>query len=330
MRLADWGELGLLDWIRDRAGAAKKRGLVLGIGDDAAVISPQPGKKLLFTTDTLAEGVHFDLKYATPYQLGFKLASVNASDIHAMGGSAGFAAFELTAPATTEKRFVERLFDGILDGLALYGAVLVGGNVSGSRGGLVLTMGLLGYAKNPVKRAGARPGDGIYVTGPLGDSAGGLEILQKMGKPVEIEKGKRAKMGGLSWADMGPLLKRHLIPEAKRPPKNATSMIDISDGLFLDLARVCKESRRGAKIYEDKIPVSDELRNAAKALDLDLFALWSAGGEDYELLYTAPKGKGKDILIGEIIPSGLYLVDREGGERPIGPSGWEHFGYPSP
>lgn len=341
--LSEIGEIPLLDRVRQRF-SSKKAGLFLGIGDDAAALR-RPAGDLLYTSDMMCEGVHFDLKYWTPYQLGFKLVSVNASDIYAMGGKRpAFATFELAASASTTWGFIEKLYDGLGDALALYGAALAGGDVSASTSGLVLGMSMIGTAgPRVVSRAGARTGDGIFVTGPLGDAAAGLELLKRTGRPVNIESGKKpgikVKVKG-AHVRLGPdtalpLLRRHLMPVARRVPEKlvsgkipASAMLDVSDGLLIDLLRLCKESGKGAIIYERAVPLSGALRKASALLGLDPLGLALEGGEDYELLYTARKGSRGSFLIGEITAGGgMYMVSPGGKRRKIGkrPTGYEHF-----
>ncbi|MDA8085508.1 MAG: thiamine-phosphate kinase [Nitrospiraceae bacterium] len=344
--LREAGELALLDWIRERAGKKDKKGgkgiLVAGIGDDAAAFRLAPGKTALATTDMMVEGVHFDTGYFTPYQLGFKLVSVNVSDIYAMGGSPRLAFFTLAAPPETRTAFIKEIFEGVLAALGLYGGRLAGGDLSASPSGLVLDMTVIGDADRIVRRSGARVGDGVFVTGPLGDSACGLVLLREMAAPVRIEKGfqgshwdklkkrLRRPLRSLSPETVKPLIERHLMPVAKRPPVGASAMLDISDGLLLDVSRLCKESAVGVRIYEDKIPISDRMRQAAAALGLDPLALAKTGGEDYELLYAAPLSRdrrrnARGILIGEIVPSGLYMVDALGRTKRFRAAGYEHF-----
>lgn len=345
MRLDQVGELALLDWIRKRAGdkREKGKGLLLGIGDDAAAfkLAGKNGKTALATQDLMAEGVHFDLRYFTPYQLGFKLVSVNVSDIYAMGGAPRLALFAIAAPPETEAAFIKKIFEGVFAALDLYGARLAGGDLSASRSGLVLDMSVIGEAAKVIRRAGAKPGDGVFVTGPLGDSACGREILKRIARPLPIGRAtgggrKKEKISGLlpgwlDWETVKPLVTRHLMPVAKKPPKRASAMLDVSDGLLIDAFRLCKESGVGVKIYEEKIPVSKQMRRAAGALGMDPLAIAKIGGEDYELLYTAPIGprgeKSNDggILIGEIVPSGFYMVEASGKMKRFRPEGYRHF-----
>jgi thiamine-monophosphate kinase len=322
MRLARVGELALLERVRARF-HEKSRDVVAGIGDDAAVLRFAGKKNLLATSDMMLEGVHFDLRLISPFQLGFKLVSVNVSDIYAMGGKPSFVLLDIAAPGDSEDRFIEALFEGVSAGARAYGVFVVGGDISSSREGLVLSATLLGETARPVLRSGARPGDKLYVTGWLGESACGLELLRKIGRPVDFE---RPINRPLKWAVMRPLLKKHLMPEAREPSgfqKAATSMIDLSDGLLMDLFRLCDESRVGVRLYRSRIPLSVETKAAASFLGLDPHGLAAGGGEDYELLFTAPRrSRVKAHFIGEIIGSGRFIVDEHGVEGPMEP---EHF-----
>ncbi|MFA4830437.1 MAG: thiamine-phosphate kinase [Thermodesulfovibrionales bacterium] len=367
MQLSDIGELSLLETIRKRF-AYKSRGIIVGIGDDAAVIKPR-GKKLLITTDMMVERVHFDLSFTTPYQLGFKLVSVNVSDIYAMGGIPHYLLLDIAMNKTTEESFVNSFFDGIQDAIKLYGISLIGGDISSSKNDMVAAASLIGYAEIPVKRSGAKPGDKIYVTGNLGDSACGLELLKRIKQPVHIKrtmqdagcriqdkkdrescimnraskqhlKSKLSKLR-LTWNVIAPLLRRHLMPEARNPKnfvRHATAMLDLSDGLFIDLSRLCNESKVGARIYMKHIPVSRQAKKASSALGLDLFKLAASGGEDYELLFTAPPhppipplirggvGGVKITCIGAITKKGMVAVDKYGKESALKAEGYQHYG----
>jgi thiamine-monophosphate kinase len=326
MRLSEKGELKLVEGIRRRF-PKKSRSVLTGIGDDSAVIKADR-ERMLVTTDMMCEGVHFDLRFVSFHQLGFKLVSVNVSDIYAMAGRPAFALLGIAA-GDIEESSLNGFFNGVSEALKLYGVSLVGGDVSSSVSGIMVSLTLIGYAHKPVLRGGARPGDRIYVTGPLGEAACGLELLKKIGRTVEIEKGRKTGKP-LPWKVIEPLIKRHLMPVARKPGRigrYATSMIDISDGLFIDLGRLAMESGVGARLYKEKIPVSENLIKAASYLGLDPFSLASGGGEDYELLFTAPKGiKVKAIFIGEVTEKGRVLVEEGGLERKIPAEGYQHFG----
>ncbi len=342
--ISSLGELALLDDIRRRF-ARKCRDVRVGIGDDAAVITT-PGESLLITTDMMVEGVHFDLRFITGYQLGFKLVSVNVSDIYAMGGTPRHLLLNIAVRGNTPQEFVRMLLNGIGDAMNHYGVILVGGDLSSAKGGVSLAATVTGTGRRFLLRAGARVGDGIYVTGRLGDSACGLHLLKKVGRTVPITfrasrnlryplPGMRvsgrvgSKRAGLQWETVEPLLRRHLLPEARNSAalrRAATAMIDVSDGLLIDLSRVCDESGVGARIFEEKIPISSRMKMAAKCLGLDPMTLALTGGEDYEILFTRRHGKETAATrIGEVTESERVIVSRTGDERIFSNEGYQHF-----
>ncbi|MEW6418099.1 MAG: thiamine-phosphate kinase [Nitrospirota bacterium] len=334
MKLSQIGELLLLDQIRKRF-KKKSKNILIGIGDDAAVLKPID-KNLLVTTDMMVEDVHFDLGFITPYQLGFKLISVNVSDVYAMGGKPSYLLLDIAVKKDMDTKFIISLFDGVKDAINLYDTFLIGGDLSDTNIGMALSATVIGCVKRHIPRSGAKIGDKIYVTGKLGDSACGLELLKKIKRPVPIQK-KRSTFNvqrltknlGLSWNVVEPLLRRHLMPEARDPKKfvtHATSMIDISDGLLIDLWRLCDESKVGARIYIEKIPVSFELKKAASYLGISPIKLALSGGEDYELLFTAPdRKKIEAVHIGEITKSERLIVDSSGKEKSFTAKGYQHF-----
>jgi thiamine-monophosphate kinase len=351
MKLSQIGELTLLDQIRKRF-KKKSDNIIIGIGDDSAVLR-SINKNLLVTTDMMVEDVHFNLNFTTPYQLGFKLVSINISDIYGMGGKPSYILLNISVNKNTDIKFIDNLFDGVKDALNLYGAILIGGDLSSTNRGMTLSATVIGYVKKHIPRSGAATGDGIYVTGTLGDSACGLELLKKIKRPVPLESSKIRVHGSkrkelrdkskdpmrhvpcamplkkLSWNTIEPLLKRHLMPEARDPVKfsrYATSMIDISDGLLIDLSRLCNESKVGARIFTENIPLSHRLKKAASCLGISPIKLALSGGEDYELLFTAPSGKNiRAIKIGEITKSERVIVDKSGGVKPFSANGYQHF-----
>lgn len=325
MKLAEAGELLLLDKIRQKF-SRKSSDVVCGVGDDAAVVRP-PRKNLLLTTDMMVEGVHFDFRWTTPFQLGFKLISVNVSDIYAMGGSPRFALINFAAPGESGTDLFRRLFDGIERASRVYGLDVVGGDVSSSDK-VVLSASVVGHASGILTRGGAVNGDFIFVSGALGEAACGLELMKRLGRPLEIEKGRKADFG-LKWRDVSPLIGRHLMPLATSPEKfasRATAMMDISDGLLIDLSRLCRESGVGAVIDPRHIPISEELRRAAAHLNMSALDMAMGGGEDYRLLFTAPADVvGGAYRIGRIGGRGLRAVDEAGRVRKLAVKGYQHF-----
>jgi thiamine-monophosphate kinase len=326
MKLAEAGENYLLRKLRKRFGK-KSPGLILGIGDDAAVIS-MSCPKILVTTDMMAEGVHFDLRWTTPFQIGFKLVSVNVSDIYAMGGEPRFLLLSFSADGNFQVKQFDRLFEGIKKASALYGISLIGGDISSSER-MTLSATVLGCTSGKIlRRDGARPGDFIYVTGHLGDSACGLELLKKMKVPIPDE-GNAATCRQLSSKYAMPLMRRHVMPVAVKPDRfirHATAMMDISDGLVMDLSRICSDSRVGAKIYTERLPLSRELVKASEYLKKDPIDLALGGGEDYELLFTsASKTISGAYCIGEITRSGMRVMQKDGRQKKISHKGYQHF-----
>jgi thiamine-monophosphate kinase len=354
MKLSQIGELPLLEQIRKRFEKHSSH-VLIGIGDDAAVIKPA-NEKLVVTTDMMVEGIHFNLRFMTPYQLGFKLVSVNVSDIYAMGGKPKFILLNIAMNKTTDKTVFDSFLDGIHKAMNLYGLFLVGGDISASHEGISVSATVIGYAKKYVKRSGAKIGDRIYVTGTLGDSSCGLEILKRLsyksrkmvkdivllgdGEGAKRRNGEKKKSPSLrlsdspglllEWNDVEPLLMRHLMPVARDPKtfsRNATSMIDISDGLLIDLSRLCDESKVGARIYIENIPLSSELKKVSSYLGISPIKLALSGGEDYELLSTVPAGKKiKATYIGDITESERVIVDSLKREKTFIAEGYQHFG----
>lgn len=362
MRLFQKGELGLLSEVRKRFSLDKNEpGVIIGIGDDAAVIAPYE-KKTIVTTDMMNEGVHFDLGYTSPYHLGFKLVSVNVSDIMAMGGAPKYLFLDLAFTRDADEDFFNGVYDGIAEAMSIYGVKLLGGDLCSSRNDTVLSATLIGEGDRVITRGGAAPGDRIYLTASTGDSACGLEILRRLddaGKGaikkilcsegdisgIDEERGleKSGIMldGGkvnLKWNIAEPLLRRHLMPVARDSRDflpYASSMLDVSDGLFIDLCRICDESGTGALVYLDRIPLSGELDEASAALGSDPLHFAVSGGEDYEMLFTAKHfpmelyNENHDIgisCIGEITSGERSVIDDRGRRTPLKSEGYQHFG----
>lgn len=297
-----------------------KSKIIKGIGDDSAVIEPLHNKLtsssfMLFTTDMMIEGIHFVLSYSTPFEIAFKLVARNVSDIYAMGGDPEYLLLDLCFSHECTNNFIKHFFDGIKKATDKYNIKLIGGDLSIGSERIYLAATLIGYSPTPVYRSGARPGDLIYVTGTLGDSACGLEALRRK---LDIKAYKLAK-----------IIKKHLLPEPRplhKRLKDIHAMIDISDGLSIDLWRLCTESGVGAVIYENKIPVSDEMRKAAVIMDLDPLNLALTGGEDYELLFTTNrKFSSKGITeIGYITEKNFIIIGKDGKTKKLKPEGYIH------
>jgi thiamine-monophosphate kinase len=323
--------------------------LLVPIGDDAAVIAPST-TRVMVTTDLMAEGVHFHLAYTSPSALGFKLVSVNVSDIMAMGGMPHYLFLNLALKKDIDEVFFQEFYDGIQQACDLYGLVLSGGDMSCVKNDLFVSATVIGEGEYFVSRRGAKPGDKVYITGAPGESACGLKILQMM--DAKGHNQIRAAIGTfaapslssiscmhrtLDWTTAEPLLRRHLMLTARQSSeiaRYATAMLDVSDGLCIDLARLCDESGVGAMIRADNIPISQPLVQASAFLDCDPLSFAPAGGEDYELLFTSSTLPETFLTglagfpvtcIGEIIDEGRLLIDHEGVSHPLFARGYEHF-----
>ncbi len=351
MLLRHIGERRLLREIREKFSATsndRDSGIIVGIGDDAAVMAPLKGN-LLCTTDMMNEGIHFDLSFTGPFQLGFKLVSVNVSDVMAMGGSAKYLFLNIALKEDAEETFFWELYEGIGAAAAHYGVRLAGGDLCAARNDTVLSATVLGTGDDVITRGKALVGDRIYVTGTVGDSACGLEIGKRLSRQSrEMVRQWRFQdadrtpesppLSSMEWRMARPLLERHLMPVARDSRQYihyATSMIDVSDGLFIDLCRICDESNVGARIYLDRLPVSKEMKGAAEAMGLDALVFATSGGEDYELLFTssslpaeAAQQDCRVTCIGEVVETDRIVVDAAGREFPLKPEGYEHFESP--
>lgn len=351
MQLHRVGELALLKNIRSRFTAASNdRAVLVPIGDDAAVIAPA-ASRIMVTTDLMAEGVHFNLAYTSPSALGFKLVSVNVSDIMAMGACPRYLFLNLGLKAESDDMFFTRFYDGVQAACDLYGVLLTGGDMSGVRNDLFVSATVIGEGERFVSRNGAKVGDRIYVTGSPGESGCGLALLKQMDAAVHAQvlsligvhsdtqasESVAAGNASLRWTDAEPLLCRHLMPIARSAEQiapYATAMLDVSDGLCMDLTRLCDESAVGAVLQLAEVPLSEALCAGAACLGADPFSFAIAGGEDYELLFTASSlpdellagSAGFPITcIGEITARERSIIGIDGSVNPLEAKGYEHF-----
>ena len=314
-------------------------GVLLGIGDDAAVIASEPRRSLLFTTDLLAEGVHFDLATASFVDLGFRAATANLSDIAAMGGTPEYMLVSLAMPQSASKVQVEQMYRGLMTACRPHGVRLIGGDTSASATGWFLNIMLVGSAPahEVLLRSGSKPGDTLYVTGTLGDSRAGLQLLQHS---------PRRSRPSISSRHRRLLVARHLRPTARiregcwlARGRWATSAIDISDGLSGDLRHLCESSHVGVDLDLSMLPISPACRAYALGLKQDPAMLALAGGEDYELLFTVPSRRSARFeqatrahrihvtRVGSMLPRGrgLHIIMPSGRRQPLPVVSYEHF-----
>jgi thiamine-monophosphate kinase len=311
-------EDALIDAIR-RVVAGTAEEVVVGPGDDAAVVASGAGE-LVLTTDALVEGVHFRRDVSTARDAGYKAIAVNLSDVAAMAASPRFALCALTLSDEVDTAWVMELAGGMRACCDEFAVALVGGNIArGSDVTIAVTVTGEVAPGRAVRRSGARPGDHVVVTGSLGGAAAGLRLAAQRSWSEDERDALRRQVRPTPRVGEGAVLGSH----------GATAMIDVSDGLGLDLSRLCAASGVGARLESAAVP-----RHPAATEEEAL-----GGGEDYELLATLPdddavqraRSQLHDAFgvpltrIGRIIETGLLAVGPDGRERPLTPSGWDHL-----
>ncbi len=329
-----YSERQLIDKIAAMAAAA---GPVagLGIGDDCAVLSAPDGRQLVITTDTLVEGVHFDLAWHPPRLLGRKAAAVNISDVAAMGASPGQALLSIALPATIDEGLVDDFLDGFMACLAEFSVRLIGGDTVASPGGIVLSITVIGAGETLLYRQGAAVGDAVLIAGQPGLAAAGLAVCRR---------------GFRDDPRYATLVSAHLDPRPQVALGSllaasglVSAMLDTSDGLATDLAHICRQSGVGAVLDRRLLPVSEQMAGAAGDMGQDPLRWMLAGGEDYLLLLTVDRrhvAAVQDLArekagiavyrIGEIV-EGSGVVLRDGDDvQDITYGGYEHLGKADP
>ncbi|MDH6311625.1 thiamine-monophosphate kinase [Parabacteroides sp. PFB2-10] len=335
--IASLGEFGLIRHLTDRL-EIKNNSTITGVGDDAAVLEYKE-KQVLVTTDLLLEGIHFDLMYVPLKHLGYKSAIINFSDIYAMNGYPK----QITVSLGISQRFSVEDLDEFYSGLKLacdiYGVDIVGGDTSSSRTGLTISITCIGEGEKDriAYRTGAKETDLICVSGDLGASYMGLQLLEREKKVFGDQHDFTPDFSGKEY-----LLERQLKPEARKDIVDMlaqigivpTSMIDISDGLSSELLHISKESQVGCRIYEERIPIDYQTAAMAEQMNLNIYTVALNGGEDYELLFTVPLTAHDLIVeqsgirvIGYITKPelGNHIIGRDGGEVELKAQGWNSF-----
>lgn len=309
----------------------------LGVGDDAAVLSPSAGHRTLVSTDLLCEGIHFDLTYAPLKHLGYKAVVVNLSDICAMNGTPRQIVVGLGLSNRFSVEAVKELYDGMRLACTRYGVDLVGGDTTSSRAGLTLAVTAIGDVPEDrvVLRGGAQDGHLLVVSGELGSAYMGLQILEREKLVFKEAPGAQPDLTGHEE-----LLERQLKPEARKDVVDElakleivpSAMIDISDGLASEALHIAAQSGCGVKVYEDKIPMSEKMYETAREFNLDPTLCALSGGEDYELLFTVPQDRFEDIrnhpmfsIVGHMTADAgeRTLVTRNGLEAELKAQGWD-------
>lgn len=328
------GEFGLIDRIT-RGLKSVNSSTKKGVGDDCAVLE-YSDTEVLVSTDLLLEGVHFDLTYVPLKHLGYKAVVVNLSDIYAMNGTPR----QITVSLGISKRFavehIDELYAGMRLACEIYGVDLVGGDTTSSRQGLVISITCIGDApKDKVTyRDGAKDTDLICVSGDLGSAYMGLQLLEREKVASAGQKDFQPNFQGKEYLverQLKPEARRDIIEELAEAGIQPTSMMDVSDGLSSELLHICKASKTGCRVYEERIPIDYQTAVMAEELGMNLVTAALNGGEDYELLFTVPltsheaveKLKGVKV-IGHITKEdlGCALITRDGAEIPLRAQGW--------
>jgi thiamine-monophosphate kinase len=335
--ISQLGEFGLIDHLTKNI-ELQNASSVLGVGDDAAVID-HFGRQTVITTDLLVEGVHFDLSYTPLRHLGYKSVVVNLSDVYAMNAIPT----QITLALGISNRFsvesLDEFYEGVYAACKKYDVDLIGGDTTSSQKGFIISVTAIGEVAPDkfVKRSTAQKGDLICVSGDLGAAYVGLLFLEREKKIFVESPGVQPDLENETYV-IGRLLK----PEARQDIVDffakqeimPTAMMDISDGLSSEILHICKDSNLGCVLYEDKLPVHEDMKKAAFKFEIDPTACALSGGEDYELLFTIPQSEYDKLILNEQISvvgymteaeQGSHIITKGGGKHAITAQGWNHL-----
>lgn len=336
--LSTLGEFGLIRKLEKHCQTLNTN-VIQGIGDDAAILQTSPKESLIASKDLAIEGIHFDLRFENPKDIGYRTVVANMSDMAAMGAVPKFILVALAVPRSYSLDSLQAIYRGFKEACREHSISLVGGDTSASQSGLFLSITILGQVKKnrALRRQGAKVGDLVCVTGTLGDSRAGLEILKR-----QVPRKKTVALRPYESF----LKKRHLKPTARlllgqylSQHRLAHAAIDISDGLSGDLSHLCQASHVGVELRANDLPISRQCRIYATANDLDPFDFALIGGEDYELLFTIHRRHQSKLAnlsrmvktpitcIGTIKPKsfGLRLTLEDGTSQNISNRSYNHF-----
>ncbi|MBT3233884.1 MAG: thiamine-phosphate kinase [Calditrichaeota bacterium] len=335
-KVSDIGEFDLIARIESILPKELPSDILIGPGDDTAVVLPDMDIVQLLTTDMQVENRHFKLEWIRPYSLGKRVISVNLSDIAAMGGNPAYALVSLCLPDHLTVEFFDQLIKGMRDQMSAHDAHIVGGNLSGGSDKLIVDITMIGTAQlgQTITRSSSKPGDRIFVTGSLGGGFGGFKVLEKFGLlyPDNFAPLVESYIKPIPRVSVGRELARSGI---------ATSMIDLSDGLSGDLRHITDMSQVGAEIHLSKLPVHPALNNLAALTSSLPYEMALHGGDGYELLFTTSSDVSDDDIrelnarvdvkvteIGRITDkeNGLWLIGEEEERIALEGKGWDHFG----
>ena len=316
--ISSLGEFGLIDHLTKNI-EFQNSSSIIGVGDDAAVIDHY-GKQTVITTDMLVEGVHFDLMYTPLKHMGYKSVVVNLSDIYAMNAQPTQVTMSIAVSNKFSVEALDEFYEGVMAACEQYGVDLVGGDTCSSRSGFIISVTAIGEVVPDqfIQRSTAKKGDLICVSGFLGGAFLGLTLLEREKKIWMESPQVQPDLENEAYI-VGRLLK----PEARRDiiaffaDKEIlpSAMIDVSDGLSSDILHICDKSRLGCVLYEEKIPIHEDARQAAFKFGLDPTACALSGGEDYELLFTIPQDQHEKLVLNEQVSVIGYMTDPEEGSH---------------
>jgi len=318
--ISSLGEFGLIEHLT-RNIEIQNASTIVGVGDDAAVID-HFGKQTVVTTDLLIENVHFDLMYTPLQHLGYKSVVVNLSDVYAMNATPTQITLSIGISNRISLEALDEFYEGVYAACEKYGVDLVGGDTASSQKGFIISVTAIGEVTPDkfVKRSTAKKGDLLCCTGDLGAAYLGLIFLEREKKIFLENPNVKADLEDEKYV-IGRLLKpearKDLIAFFQESGVTPTSMMDISDGLSSEILHICRQSELGCVLYEEKIPISEDTRNAAYKFELDPTACALSGGEDYELLFTISQEDYDKLVLNEQISVIGYMTEQEKGSKII-------------
>ena len=334
--IAELGEFGLIDRLAAKF-SKKNSSTICGVGDDAAVIAASKDKAVVVSTDSMLEGVDFDLTYFPPKHLGYKVVTKGISDVVAMNAVPEQITLSLGISSKISVEFLDDFYEGVEFACKEAGVDLVGGDTSASMTGFVVNITAVGRAKKSeiAYRSGAKEHDLICLTGNLGASYMGLRLLERERRVLQGVDNPQPQFEGYEY-----LLQRYLKPRARKDIIDLlaeekivpTSMIDLSDGLASEVLQICKASKCGARIYLDRIPIAKQTTQLAEEMHLDPVVAALNGGEDYELMFTVPLAMQEQVMrlgvvdvVGHITreSTGAYLVTPDGSDIKLKAQGFK-------
>ena len=335
--ISSLGEFGLIEHLTKNI-ELQNASSIVGVGDDAAVID-HFGKQTVITSDMLVEGVHFDLMYTPLKHLGYKSVIVNLSDIYAMNATPTQIILNIAISNRFSLEALDEFYNGVYAACEKYGVDLIGGDTSSSQKGFIISVTAIGEVTPDkyVKRNTAKKGDLVCVSGDLGGAYIGLLFLEREKKIYLENPNIQPDLESESYV-IGRLLKpearKDIIEFFEKEKITPHSMMDISDGLSSEILHISNQSDLGCVIYEERLPIAEEMKNAAYKFQIDPTACALSGGEDYELLFTVDQNDYDKIKLNEDISVIGYMTEREKGTNiitkgestyPITAQGWNAF-----